>query len=210
MIKINLLPEELKKTPKPSKAFKFDINALGPKAFKALIIFLSALVALHIILVVSIFLKDSSLKRADLKWQKLQPVKIEIERISDESRGIEKRILPIRQLIEGRAMWARRLNQISDLLTPGIWLTRIYQETHLVDTQKGVSTRALNLEGCASSVYGDETALVAKFIKSLQEDKDFSGQFSEIKPGPMEKAMLENNPVMNFKITCFYRGDKSR
>lgn len=207
MIKINLLPAEFKKAQRPSRHFEFQVPKFGPKAFKIAIILLSFLAGLHFLLVISIFLKSNSLKKLNLKWQTLQPKKIEIDHLNSQINSIEKTVSPIRQLVEKRLLWSKRLNELSDLMTPGIWLEHLSIETQIKDAEKGIILRILNLEGCAAALYGDETSLVGKFIKALQENKDFFQHFSEIKLGPMEKAILENNPIMKFKILCFFRED---
>lgn len=207
MIKINLLPDEFKRTQKPKASFEFKMPEFGPKAIKIAVISLSILIGFHILLVISIFLKDSSLKKLDSKWSSLQPQKIEIDRLNSEITAVEKTVLPIKQLVEKRFLWSKKLNQLSDLMTPGIWFTRLSIEIQVKDAQKGDYIRILNLEGCAASLYGDETALVGKFIKALQEDKDFFQHFSEVKLGPMQKAMIEKNEIMNFKVFCIFRKD---
>lgn len=205
MIRINLIPVELKKDQKPKASFEFGIPELGPRLLKPALYLLSVLIGLHFLLALSILAKSVSLRTLNYKWQRLQPDRAEVERVNSEIANIEKTAFPIRQLIEKRVLWAKELNQLSDSMSTGVWLTKLFIETQIKDAKKGEYARILNLEGCAASLYGDETALVAKFVKALQADKEFFKYFSDLKLGPMEKGTLESIPVMNFKVFCFFK-----
>lgn len=211
MIKINLLPPEVKKAQKQKakKPVEFHIPKLGPKLIKAGIYSLSVLIGLHLILGISILFEGISLKNAELKWERLHPDRIEIERIAKEAASIEKFTAPVKELYDKRILWSRELNELSNAITPGVWLSRFFIETQVRNAQKGEFQRILNLEGRAASLYGDETALVAKFVKSLQDNKGFFRYFSDIKLGPMERLTVESNPVMNFRVFCYFK-DKGK
>ncbi|MCM8782157.1 MAG: hypothetical protein NC828_03810 [Candidatus Omnitrophica bacterium] len=215
MIKLNLLPGEFKKKkivekPKkekrPTVTIKFDkLLKFGSQAARFARVFLVILIGAHFLLGALIFFKAVLLKKLDLQWQPLQPKKAEMEKINLECATLEKIVLPVRQLVENKFLWSKKLNQISDLMIPGVWLNRLVFEEQFKDVQKGVYKKALILEGCAVSSFGEETALIGKFIKVLQEDKEFFSDFSEIKSGPLEKAVIEKTPIMYFRIFCILK-----
>jgi hypothetical protein len=205
MIKINLLPDELKKSQRQKKAVEFEILKFGPQLRKIAVWSFSVLIGVHLFLFTSVLLKTGSLRHVNSKWQRLGPKKAEVEKLNLEIAAVEKRISPIRQLIGEKMLWSKELNQISNLTTTGIWLTRLFIQPQVLDAQKGVYVKVLNLEGCAASLYGDETSLVAKFVKALQQDKEFSQYFIDIKLGPMERGMLDKASVMNFKVFCKFK-----
>mgnify|MGYP001575698925 CR=1 FL=1 len=207
MIKINLLPETAKKQQKSKKPFEFEMPKIGPEAIKAGIGFLSVLLAGHLLLGLSILLKEVSLNKLEAKWQQLSPRKKDVDKVKEEVEAVEKMVAPVRMLVNDRMSWSKILNQLSNLITPGVWLTKLYVQTQISSPQKGEYARSLNIEGCAASLYGDETSLAAKFTKALQDDKEFLGYFSEIKLGPMEKNALENIPVMNFQLFCLFKDE---
>lgn len=207
MIKINLLPTELKSSKSPQRPHDLKIPELGPKTFKVAGYILAILITCHILLIVSIIFKSISLRTLEQKWQFLQPQKTDVEKLNSEVTSLERKFLPVKRLIEERDLWSKRLNRISDLMTTGIWLNKLFIQTQITDSQKAAYVRVLNLEGCAASIYGDETSLIAKFTKGLQEDQEFLQYFRDIKLGPMEKSILDKVPIMNFKITCFFRED---
>ena len=225
MITINLLPGEFKKkkvekskpedkkadkkrAEEPKRAFKFEtvkfdkVLTFSPKLFKIGGVVLAVLIGFHLLLGVLLFSEAKALKQLDSQWQPLQPKKLELEKTNSESISIEKLTTPISQLVEARLMWSKKLNELSDLMTPGIWLTRLSVEKQFEEKAAGEFKKVLKLEGCAFSSSEDETSLIGKFIKVLQEDKNFSFDFSQIKLGPIEKAMIEKNTVMNFKVFC--------
>lgn len=203
MIKINLLPKELTKEQKPSKAFQVKFPKIDPKFFKAGIYFLVALIGLNILTAASVVIKSNSLNRLESKWQSLQPDKTEIDRLNSEISDVEKKVLPIKEMMGKRILWAKELNELSNLLTPGVWLNKFFIQKHAGD--KGEYKYVLNFEGCAASLYGDEATLIANFIKAIQGNEEFFRYFSEVKLGPMEKTVIENTPVMNFKIFCAFK-----
>jgi len=209
MIKINLLPEELRKNKSSKKTFRLDASALKPQFLKIGFYLIAVLLGVHLFLGLSVLLKSKSLDRLNSRWQKLEPDKIKIDGINSRIVSLEKEVLPIKQLVDSRMMWAVELNKLSNLMTTGVWFTKLFVQTQIPDIQTGESIRVLNLEGCAASLYGDETALAARLVKVLQEDEVFFKYFSEIKLGPMERTTLEKNPVMNFKIFCFFRKEKA-
>lgn len=219
MIKLNLLPGEFKKKkvadkPKKEKDEKKPKKApiqldkflkFGPQAVKIGRIAGIVLIGLNLVLGTFVLFKQLSLKSLDSQWKPLQPKKAELDKTNSEYATIEKLAGPIRQLVEGRFLWAKKINQVSDLMIPGIWLNRLAIEKQVKDAQKGDYVQTLILEGCAASSFGEETALIGKFIKGLQEAKEFSSDFSEIKSGPLEKTMLEKTPSMNFRVYCVFK-----
>lgn len=204
MIKINLLPKELKKEQKPKKPLpKLEIPKIGPKLFKAGLYLLCALLGINLLVIVSVITKSISLRGAKAAWAALGPNKAEIDALNAQISGIEKDILPVRNLMAKRILWAQELNALSDLMTPGVWLTKFFIQKQAME--KGDYRYILNIEGCAASLYGDEATLIANFVKALQDNREFFKNFSEAKIGPMEKAALDNMSIMNFKVFCAMR-----
>lgn len=206
MIKINLLPKELKKEQKPKKTFPvWELPKIAPKLFKAGIYGLSALLGINILVAASIIAKSASLGGLNAKWQALGPNKAEIDRLNTEINSIEKKTMPVKKLMEKRILWAKELNELSNIMTPGVWLTKFFIQKQA--GEKGEYKYILNIEGCTASLYGDETTLIANFVKAIQGNQEFFKYFSEAKLGPMEKAMMDKTPVMNFKIFCLLKKD---
>ncbi len=206
MIKINLLPKELKKEQKPKKEFSIlELPKISPKLFKAGIYGLSALLGINFLIAASVIAKSASLGSLNNKWQALQPNKAQIDRLNLEISSIEKKTVPVKKLMEKRILWAKELNELSNLMPPGVWLTKFFIQKQA--GEKGGYKYILNIEGCAASLYGDEATLIANFVKAIQGNQEFFKYFNEAKLGPMEKAMMDKTPIMNFKIFCLLKRD---
>lgn len=216
MIKLNLLPGEFKKkkviekkskkkTTDVLKTINLDkILKFGPHLIKIGIVFLCLLVTLHFILGGVFFLKQKALRKLEAQWKPLQPKKADLDKVSRERASLEKVVSPIERLIKTKLLWAKKMNQLSDLMIRGIWLKQLSVTSQRVGALEGNSGKVLMLDGCAAFAFGDETSTIGRFLQVLQEDKEFSADFSEIRLGPIEKSALGKDPVMNFKIFCVF------
>lgn len=207
MIELDLLPTELKKVQRPKRDLKLELKKLGPQVFKMGGIFLGILLALHLVLGFAVLLKGASLKRLNSRWQLLKSQGTEIEDLNTKMKAAKKVVLPVRQLIEGRIYWSRKLNQLSDRMTPGIWLTGLTVNTQGSSDRKSGYGGSVHLQGYAAALYGDETALVGEFIKALQEDEEFIRSFDSVELNSMTRETLAGNAVMNFGVSLSLRGD---
>ncbi len=53
---------------------------------------------------------------------------------------------------------------------------------------------------------GEEgTASIGKFIKSLKDNNSFFSDFSDIDLGSIKRDKVNDQEVMSFKITCFFK-----
>jgi len=219
MIKLNLLPGEFKKkkviekkTKKKTTDVLKTINLdkflkFGPHLVKIGIGLLALLVTLHVILGTVIFFKQKALKKLKVQWQPLQPKKADLDKVSLDRAKLEKVVSPIKRLIKSKILWAEKMNQLSDLMSRGIWLKQISITKESSSRWKKGSRKVLMLSGSAASAFGDETSNIGGFLQVLQEDEEFSSDFYEIKLGPIEKSRLGEYPVMNFQIFCVFKKD---
>lgn len=227
MIKINLLPEELKKTESSLASFKIDLKGHG-KLLRNL--------ALTVILILAImhtslfFVNANSLtafKALSKKYEALLPGKREYEALKADVAVTNSKAKAIENLMANRFSWSRKLNDLSESMTPGIWLTDIaYQETpseisvqvktpavsHAgakLDTTrtetKKVVLRYLNISGYASSMGEQGTALIGKFIKNMKDNPEFFSDFSDIKLESIKSEKYLDQEVMSFRITCQFK-----
>ncbi|MBI4335271.1 MAG: hypothetical protein HY589_01300 [Candidatus Omnitrophica bacterium] len=205
MIKINLLPREVKKQQGPKRPVEFKIPELGAGALRIGIYSVSALIALHLFAAVSIMLKVGALNKLKSRWRTEEPRKAQIEDLNREVGLIEKKVLPVKELLDKRILWSRQLNALSNAMTPGVWLTKLYIVTRARGAKDQGYDRVLNIEGVAASLYGDEASLIAGFVKAIQGDAEFFKIFSEAKLGPMERAALDKSYIMNFRVFCVFK-----
>ncbi|MFA6141791.1 MAG: hypothetical protein WC738_00655 [Candidatus Omnitrophota bacterium] len=232
MIEINLLPEEYRKKEPKFKSIDFggfNIAGILPKKLplaKIGIVAAIALVSFHLILLAIGINSKTSFGSLSKKYDLLLPQKKEADLRKTDLELINKKVSAIDGLMVKRFSWARKLNSLSDCMTPGIWLNDLsYEEKEgdrvvMVNTkpQNGktkktgskavaekVVLRYLTLSGYASSMGEQGTALIGKFIKSLKDNSQFFSDFSEIKLDSIKSEKFMDQEVMNFKITCQFK-----
>lgn len=232
MIEINLLPEELKK--KQERFKKIDISKIDiqniPVLNLAAAIF-GVLITIQVILFFIGIYSGSLLNSLEAKYNSILPEKKEADLLKAQGGTINRKIGVIDELMVKRFSWAKKLNDLSDIITPGIWLTVLsYNEKLSEKTVAAIDAKALKgkaqevpskpvtekvllnylvISGFASSMGGEEgTAMIGKFIKSLKEDPSFYSDFSDIELGVIKTERLEDQEVMSFKITCLFKETK--
>jgi len=231
MIEINLLPEELKK--KEPKFKKFGLSAINLDSVnikkiplvKIGIVAIAVLAAFHLALFLVGIDSKASLNSLSKKNRALSPKKAEADSLKNELDLINKKVTAIDGLMVKRFGWAKKLNSLSDAVTPGIWLAELSYDEKVGDklvavarTSNGKSKKGLTrsvaekvvfryliLSGYASSMGEQGTALIGKFIKSLKDSSQFYSDFSEITLDSIRSDKFQDQEVMNFKITCLFK-----
>ena len=223
MIEINLLPEEIKKRKKRSSA-KIDVSAInmtglpivGIAAWAAGVILL-----IQMILFVIGIMSGATFRSLGLEYKDVLPKKRETEKLKIQADVMNKKVGAINELMVKRFSWEKKLNSLSESMTPGIWLTELEYDEKLTEVPNPVNTdptkkkpgqaaesilsRYLILSGAASSMGEEGTALIGRFIKSLKDDPAFYSDFSDIELGTIKREKMDDQEIMTFKITCFFK-----
>lgn len=226
MIEINLLPTELKK--KKRAAPKIDVSKMDlqnlPLINIALLV-VAGLVVIQLFLFIVGVITGMYFKTLDESYQKILPEKNETERLQLQIDRMGKKVAAIDELMVKRFSWAKKLNDLSDSITPGIWLTELEYNEKLSEIAKPVNAnlvkkkndaenksiaekvvlKYLIISGVASSMGEDGTALIGRFIKSLKENPNFYSDFSDIELGNIKREKMEESEVMTFRITCLFK-----
>lgn len=221
MIDINLLPEELRKAKHSSS--KIDIARIDLGKLPMLNIAVAAvgvIVAIQIAIFAFGILFGVIFGSLEKKYNNISPARLEAENYKREISRMSKKISAIDELMVKRFSWARKLNDLSDSVTPGIWLTQLgYDEktTEKSKTQVGpargdnrqatekVLDRYLVISGAASSMGEEGTALIGRFIEKLKENPSFYSDFSDIELGSIKREQAGNQEIMTFKMTCLFK-----
>ncbi|MDD5137054.1 MAG: PilN domain-containing protein, partial [Candidatus Omnitrophica bacterium] len=226
MIKINLLPEERRE--KESSLSKISLSFKGQAdLFRNLAIAaLGILVCMHIILFFVGARSAAASKTMSQKVQSLAPAKREYDVLKAEVDVANRKAKAIDDLMANRFSWAKKLNELSDCVTQGIWLTDIsYEEKpsevsvqvkaagllagnrkEIMKTEtKKLNLKYLNISGYASSMGEQGTALIGKFIQNMKDNPSFFQDFSDIKLESIRAEKLFEQEVMSFKITCLLK-----
>jgi len=226
MIKINLLPEELKK--RESRFKKFDLSNIDLHSAMFLHVGLSVLVViiiLHAVLFVVESYSKSQFKKLSKRYDQILPQKKEADSLRLQNDTINNKVSAINELMVKRFSWTKCLDALSDSMTNGIWLNDLtYGEKSeerpveakpsgaakkdpqaaKIVTEK-IVTRSLVIMGYAASRGEEGAAVVGRFIKSLKDNVKFYSNFSSIELVSIKSDKQNDQEVMSFKISCLFK-----
>lgn len=227
MIEINLLPEDLKKSQSHLKKMEMpELSLQNIPVLKVAAAFVGALIAFHLILFFIGLYSKANLNSLSKRYNELLPKKKEADSLKSQVELINKKVSAIDELMVKRFSWAKKLNDLSDSITPGVWLVEVLYEERLGErpgqaisrgsNQKGkkeafrpgiekTTLKYLIISGYASSMGEQGAALIGKFIKSLKDNESFYAHFSNIELGSIRSDRVQDQEVMNFKITCSFK-----
>lgn len=226
MIKINLLPEELRKVESSFKKISFDFKGKEKMLRDIGITAVLVLLIMHVIL---FFIGFRSLSVAGVQAKKIKgcaPAKKEYDAFKAEAGIANIKSGAIDSLMANRFSWAKKLNSLSDAMVPGIWLTELTYDEKINEVSvqvktlairaggkkelsrtetKKVSVKYLNISGYASSMGEQGAALVGKFIASMKDNPLFFADFADIKLESIKTEKMFDQEVMRFKIICLFK-----
>jgi len=228
MIEINLLPQEMRKKEsrfKPVDMSGFDIKSLP--LVNIAIVAGGILLTLHVLLFVVGVYSKSKVTSLSKTYNSIVPENKEALALKSQLDLINKKIKAIDELMVKRFGWAKKLNDLSDSMTPGIWLSSLEYEEKFserasagqpkpgaIDVKKAVVSKLatekvmlkyLIISGYASSMGEQGTALIGKFIKSLKDNAGFYSDFNDIELGSIRSERMQDQEVMSFKLTCMFK-----
>lgn len=131
-------------------------------------------------------------RRSHLKKElaELAPQKINAERYVDQLKDLNAKLAPLEKLVGNKdILWSQKLNEISDKLPRGVWLTKIQWEDG-----------TLVLHGSAVSKARTEQSSVFKFNANLKESPVFKGDFSDMELEYIKSRMVSGTQVADFTI----------
>lgn len=209
MIEINLLPAELrKKKKKKVPSFEFSFNKKIP-----LVVF-GGLVLFHLLFISLNTVTKIRLKSLKNNWQGISLKREKLNQIKAELKEVNAKIPLIEQLMRDRILWSRKLNQISELAVPGVWLNELSLEIKEEALPRPIARtkvktpaakpkvlKYLIIEGSCASRGKDEPALIGRFMQNLKSDASFSSDFTGIELGPIKERRIEQIEVMDFILT---------
>lgn len=223
MIEINLLPQEYRK--KEPRFKGVEISQLNLQNIP--VMYIVAVVAGFLLVAqVSLFMLSlygkSQISSLNKKYDGIKPQKQKFDELSSKAAITRKKISAIDDLMGKRFKWAGMLNEIGDSITPGIWLTSLSYDEKSVEklvprTQNKNSTepppppirqvvlsRNLVISGYAAGAGEQGAALVGKLIKSMKDEAGLSEKFGDVVLGSIKSEKVEDQDVMNFRITCIF------
>lgn len=211
IIQTNLLPEELRK--------KERIRLLLPNVplRKALTAFFGIFFMIQVALSGFAFYQKGRLGQVEKQTVALKAQNKEVALRKAEITSAKARSNEIASLIRRDFFWTKLLNDLSDSVTKGIWLTGLSIEDQVgpsVTNAKGrkvagLKTKILSLGGSAVG-QGQETATIGKFIKELKDHPSLSEIFQDVKLQNINQKRVRDADVYDFTLTCLFKPEQGK
>ncbi len=185
MIKINLLPEELK-----LKAAK-ETKELSAK--KLLLVFpaiAAVLILVHLVLGLVCLVRGSQLTILNAQWQRLAPQRKQVEGARKDLETRLQDIQAAQQIIAQRQDWAPKLLSLSVNLPSGVWFNELI-----------LARGDFTLRCSVVSLEKEEMGLLSSFIEGLKKDALFSKDFSGIELGSIQVRTAGVYEVTDFILS---------
>jgi type IV pilus assembly protein PilN len=177
MIRINLLPQA-ERVAKPTAVRWGIIVILGAVCLVVVL----ALLWLNLKMQISDLNKEIEQTQAELL--KYQTIAKEVEKYKVDKRNLEEKLASIDRLKAGQVGPVHMLDEVSQLLPQGMWLTSLNN-----------SSSRLTLQGYSFSNFA-----IADFMTRLA--KAPSARFTDVDLTYSEQAKIGKVPIEKFEITC--------
>ena len=184
MLRINLLPEERRKTPQ-SKVEQLHRTPL-------MAVLIGVAVALPLVLLMPIQVSTRQLQRLNGEIAGLKPHQEELVKLQRFLETLKGQESALQTLSKGGGLWAQRLNIISDATPEGVWFTEM-----ILDPQKG-----LLLRGSAIGRSDPGMVNVGRFVHSLKADPIFMAMVKDIQIESIKRVQEGDVEVMQFTVNC--------
>ena len=194
MIEINLLPEELRKK-KSDPRFKLNLQAEKLKFWIAggaagILIFII------IVLLLGSFIREAQINKFLAREKNFSSRLSHLDSVNNEISVLKVKMGALDTLTKRKFIWAEKINQLSDLVLPGIWFTRVYTDP---------SENKLMIEGGVISKSEEAMASVGKFMKNLKDDAQFFKDFKNIKLESVQRKAKDERDIVDFKIALYFQ-----
>jgi Tfp pilus assembly protein PilN len=193
MIKINLLPEELRdKVIKPVKPAVAVSSATKPGLKELILVIPLVFVLLIIGHIVFVFLgmaQSSQLNALKGRWERMAPERKALENFNSEYALLSDDSREMQRLLNDRVNWAEKLNKLSLVLPSGVWFNVIL-----------ATNKDFSLGGSVVSLDKQEVSLLKQLIDSLKNDPSFFKDFNTLELGSIQKRTIGKFEVTDFTL----------
>lgn len=194
MIEINLLPEELRKK-KSEPCFKLNLQAEKLKFWIAGGA-AGSLIFIIIILALGSFIRAGQINKLLAREKNFSSKLSKLDSVNKEIAVLKVKMSALDTLTKRKFIWAEKINQLSDLVLPGIWFTRVYTDS---------TENKLMVEGSVISKSEEAMASVGKFMKNLKDDAQFFKDFKNIKLESVQRKAKDERDIVDFKIALYFQ-----
>jgi len=201
MIRINLLPEEVK-----NKRIARDFVLPKVKVLPFLIGFGITLVALQaFIFVLSGFL-HIQINKGNVVFKNISPKFEELKKFKNDTISLSQKTANISEASKRDIFWWQKLNNISDAVPNGLWLTNLFIEKKNITQDKQKTTNyELIIDGNISPFLANHTEVLKNFIENLKNNPDFIKDFTLIDIMNLQRTQAGDREVVTFSIKCCFK-----
>lgn len=191
MIEINLLPEAMRKQKKAYSRLDLEIAKIK---FLAGGVVVGLLILLLLVFSIGSCIRKRQILSFTENERLIAPQRSQVEALNKELSILKGKMAALDEVTRRKFLWAKKLNELSDLVLPGIWFTRI--RTNLDET--------FMIEGSVISKKEEAMASVGKFMKDIKEHASFFGDFSNIKLESVQRKSMDGRDIVDFKIALHF------
>ncbi len=198
--------EEVKPKVAPAKeAFEFTPE-VRQAVFRAVVLSCIGLLAAHLAMYPSIARKNKHLELVKSLRPKIGlPISsLPYSKLEQTRDDLKNKLSALNLIIDKRISWTAKLNELPKLIPPGVWLTNLSFNQKILKDNKVI--RSVTLRGIAYYENpGRGIEVITALVSGLNENKEFSRGFKEIKLDSMTSAQLEGMTVKDFTISCSFK-----
>jgi hypothetical protein len=199
MIEINLLPEKLRV--KKRQALALPTLPIIP----IVIGIVGLLVAIQLLLTVVVQARKVVFNSLNGKYSSISASYLQATTLEGNLKDLTNKIDTAERLSGSRFKAAKKLNDLSDSMIPGVWLKSLEVKKGESPSEPGILRETLVIEG-STIVSGErEDGYIGKFVNSLKENASFSEDFSGIELTKVERKKIRNTEVLDFIILCTFK-----
>ncbi|MBI1976716.1 MAG: hypothetical protein HYS56_04325, partial [Candidatus Omnitrophica bacterium] len=129
----------------------------------------------------------------------------ELRDVKIHLRFLQGQISTAEAMLAPAFFWSEKMNHISDLLPPGMWLTQMELARQRITGGQGevVSEQlALVIRGRVYSREKNEAAIVGKYISVLKAKENFFKDFEDVRLENIQSRLLRQIQVAEFALVC--------
>ena len=184
MLKINLLPENIRKTSLSpiEQLHRTPLMWIAAGVMLCFAVFPLLPIAAH----------RRQLTQLNATIQALQPKKVEVDQIQRLLQQLQTQEAAFRGLKRGQKLWSKRLNILSNVTPDGIWFSDL-----TLDQGKG-----LVIQGAVVGQGGTEMVSVGRLVQDLKASPDFASAVKDIQIESIQRVQDHDIEIVKFTLTC--------
>lgn len=201
MITINLLPKELRPRRKitiPAKCMTFIAGGI-----------VVILIFIHILVAMMINREKGKLAFLKKEYERIKPEYERVLKLKSDKENLEAKIALMDKLMAQRLLWSKKLNQLSDLMPPNVWLSslsiisRPEKQTvggkEVTIDRKKLLIRGKTYSGKGEKMLGHE----GDFMDRIEGHEGFFKDFEEnVEFISTQRETIGQTDIMKFEFTC--------